>query len=179
VVRLRDGARVTVRAATAEDEPALLSFLSGLCLEAKRLRFFTGAADMVYAAHLAAATGTDRYGLIAHDETGLTVAHATYVKLDDARAEVAVEVADHLHSRGLGTILIEQLAAVAEARGIARFIAEVLPDNRAMLDVFRDGFDADLSLHDGTDTVEFSTASWRLAHERFAQPPTAAARDSG
>ncbi len=178
LVRLRDGSKVTVRAATAEDEPALRSFLSGLCLEAKRLRFFTGAADMVYAAHLAAATGADRYGLIAHDEAGLTVAHATYVQLDDARAEVAVEVADHLHGRGLGTILIERLAAVAEARGITRFVAEVLSDNGAMLDVFRDCFDASLSLHDGTETVEFSTASWRLAHERFVQPPTAAAGES-
>ncbi len=178
LVRLRDGSKVTVRAATAADEPALLSFLSGLCLEAKRMRFFTGAADMVYAAHLAAAIGADRSGLIAHDEVGVTVAHATYVQLDDTRAEVAVEVADHLHGRGLGTLLIERLAAVAEARGIASFVAEVLPDNGAMLDVFRDGFDATLSLHDGTDTVEFSTASWRLAHERFAQPPTAAAGDS-
>ncbi len=70
LVRLRDGSSVTVRAATARDEPALLSFLNGLCLEARRMRFFTGAADIPYAAHLAAATGADRYGLIAHDEAG-------------------------------------------------------------------------------------------------------------
>jgi GNAT superfamily N-acetyltransferase len=171
LVRLRDGSSVTVRAATARDEPALLSFLNGLCLEARRMRFFTGAADIPYAAHLAAATGADRYGLIAHDEAGLTVAHATYVKLDEQRAEVAVEVADHLHGRGLGTTLIERLAAVAEARGITSFVAEVLPDNSAMLDVFRDGFDAQLHFHDGTDTAEFPTAAWRLAHERFAQTP--------
>ena len=167
-IRLRDGAHVSVRAATAQDEPALLEFLSGLCLEAKRLRFFTGAADMAYAAHLAAATGPDRYGLIAHDEAGLIVGHATYVKLEDARAEVAVEVADKLHGRGLGTILIEQLAEVAEAHGITHFVAEVLPENRAMLDVFRDGFDASLRFHNGTDTVEFPTAAWRLAQARFA-----------
>jgi GNAT superfamily N-acetyltransferase len=169
VIRLRDGARVTVRAARPQDEPALLSFLSGLCLEARRMRFFTGAADIVYAAHLAVATGDDRYGLIAHDEEGLTVGHATYVKLDEERAEVAVEVADHLHGRGLGTLLIEQLAAVAQERGVTRFVAEVLPENRAMLDVFRDGFDAHVRFHDGTDTADFPTAAWRLAHERFAQ----------
>jgi hypothetical protein len=39
--------------------------------------------------------------------------HALYVQLDRTRAEVAVEVADHLHDRGLGTIFIERLAAVA------------------------------------------------------------------
>lgn len=171
LVRLRDGSSVTVRAASAADEPALLTFLSGLCSEARRMRFFTGAADIEYAAHLAAASGEDRYGLIAHDEQGMTVGHAAYVKLDDKRAEVAVEIADHLHGRGLGTLLIERLAAVAEARGITRFVAEVLPENRAMLDVFRDGFDAHVRFHDGTDTAEFPTAAWRPARERFEQTP--------
>ncbi len=179
LVRLRDGSSVTVRAARAQDEAALLVFLSDLCLEARRMRFFTGAADIDYAAHLAAATGADRFGLIAHDETGVTVGHATYVKLDDERAEVAVEVADHLHGRGLGTILIERLAAVAEAHGIARFVAEVLPENGAMLDVFTGGFDAHLHYHDGTDTAEFPTAAWRLARERFAKAPDGAAQAPG
>jgi hypothetical protein len=55
LVRLRDGSNVTVRRAGPGDEAALRSFLSGLCLEAKRLRFFTGAADMNYAAHLGVA----------------------------------------------------------------------------------------------------------------------------
>jgi GNAT superfamily N-acetyltransferase len=167
LVRLRDDSLVTIRPATAHDEPALRLFLSGLCLTARRLRFFTAAADMASAAHLMAATGSDRYGLIAHDEQGVLVGHALYVCLDETRAEVAVEVADHLHGRGLGTILVELLAAVAERQGITRFIAEVLPENRAMLDVFRDGFDAEAAFRDGTDTIEFPTASWQLARERF------------
>jgi L-amino acid N-acyltransferase YncA len=62
-----------------------------------------------------------------------------YALLDETCAEVAVEIADHVHGRGLGTILVERLAAVAEARGIMHFIAKVLPENRAMLDVFRAG----------------------------------------
>jgi GNAT superfamily N-acetyltransferase len=170
-VRLRDGSSVVIRPASARDEPALQAFLSGLSLEARRLRFFTGAADLACAAHLGAATGAHRYGLVAHDEAGVLVGHAIYVQLDQTRAEVAVEVADHLHGRGLGTILIQRLASVAEGRGITRFIAEVLPENHAMLAVFRDGFDARLTFHDGTDAVEFPTASWRLARERFGEVP--------
>jgi GNAT superfamily N-acetyltransferase len=170
LVRLRDGSRASVRAVCAADEPALQSLLSGLCLEARRLRFFTGAASIPYAAHLAAATGPDRYGLIAHDETGTPVGHASYVRLDATRAEVAVEVADHLHGRGLGTILIEQLAAVAEQHGITHFVAEVLCENRAMLDVFREGFDARVIRRQGPEEqVEFLTSGWRLARERFGQ----------
>jgi GNAT superfamily N-acetyltransferase len=168
VVRLREGSAVTVRPVSPRDEAALHSFLSGLSLEARRLRFFTGGADVSFAAHLATATDEGRYGLVAHDEAGALVGHAIYIPIDAERAEVAVEIADHLHDRGLGTVLIERLAAVAEARGISRFVAEVLPDNHAMLDVFRDGFDADVRYRHGTDTVEFPTASWRLARERFA-----------
>jgi GNAT superfamily N-acetyltransferase len=168
LVRLRDGSLVTIRLAIAQDETALRSFLSGLSLEARRLRFFTGAADIGYAAHLAATKDETHYGLVAHDEEGVLVGHALYVQVDDKDAEVAVEVADHLYGRGLGTVLIERLAAVAEERGITRFTAEVLPENRGMLEVFRDGFDARLTFHEGTEAVEFPTSAWRLARTRFA-----------
>jgi acetate---CoA ligase (ADP-forming) len=168
VVRLRDGSSVSIRRAGTQDEPALRSFLSGLCLEARRLRFFTGGADIGSAARLAATKDATHYGLVAHDEEGVLVGDALYVQADEKHAEVAVEVADHLYGRGLGTILIERLAVVAEERGITRFTAEVLPDNRGMLEVFRDGFDARLTFHEGTEAVGFPTSAWRLARTRFA-----------
>ena len=55
---------------------------------------------------------------------------------DPAAAEVAFAVADELQGRGIGTRLLERLAALAAEQGIERFVAEVLPDNRAMLGVF-------------------------------------------
>jgi copper chaperone len=164
---------VLVCPVSTHDEPELWSFLSGLCLESQRLRFFTGAANITAAAQLAAASDAQHYGLLAHDEAGSLVGHALYVRLDETRAEVAVEVADHLHGCGLATILIDRLAAAAEGRGISSFVAEVLPENRAMLDVFRDGFDAQVSFSQGTDAVEFPTSSWRLARERYAAAPVA------
>ncbi len=168
-VVLRDGSSVTIRPVSNEDEPALRSFLDGLCLEARRLRFFTGAANIASAAHLAAITDASHYGLVAHDEMGVLVGHAIYVQLDETYAEVAVEVADRLHGRGLGTVLIERLAIVAEQRGITYFVAEVLSENSAMLDVFREGFDGRVVQHEGPEErVEFLTAGWRLARERFA-----------
>lgn len=168
LVRLRDGSAVTIRPAVAEDEPALRTFLSGLCLEARRMRFFTEAPNIRIAAHLVAAADQGHHGLIAHDETGLVVGHATYVQLDDTRAEVGLEIADHLHGRGLGTILVDRLAASAEQRGIAVFVADVLSENGAMLDVFRGGFDARVVHSDGPEErVQFPTASWRLSRERF------------
>lgn len=167
-VRLRDGALVYLRRVLAADERELRAFLGGLRPKARRLRFFTAACDLDSAARWASTTGGDRCGLLAHDKAGRLVGHAAFIKLDSDRAEVAIEVADHLHDEGLGTILIERLAAVAEARGISTFVAEVLPENRRMLEVFRDGFDARVRMHDGTVTVELPTSSWRLARERFA-----------
>ncbi len=167
-LRLRDGDRIHVREALPADEPAIAVFLAGLCLEARWLRFFSGGIDLEGMAHTAAATGPDRIGLIALDESGAIVGHALSIKLALERAEVAVEVADALHGEGLGTILIERLAELAERRGIATFVAEVLPENHAMLDVFRDGFDARVGWSEGVDKVEFPTAAWRLARTRFA-----------
>jgi len=93
---------------------------------------------------------------------------------------VAVEVADHLHGRGLGTILVERLAATAERRGITHFVAEVLCENRAMLDVFREGFDARVVGREGSgEKVEFLTSGWRLARRRFGGDDGSAQRGSG
>jgi hypothetical protein len=38
-----------------------------------------------------------------------------------------------------------------------------------MLAVFRDGFDAQVAWHDGVEAVEFPTAAWRLARQRYDQ----------
>jgi GNAT superfamily N-acetyltransferase len=159
LVRLRDDSTVAIRPVQAEDEPALRLFFSGLCPEARHLRFFSAGVDLTSAAHLCAITDERHFGLMAHDSTGKVVGHAIFVRVDKTRAEVAAEVADHLHGLGLGTILIERLAAVAQAQGIDSFIAEVLPENRTMLDVFRDGFDAHIRLENGTDKVRFSTGA--------------------
>ncbi len=168
LVALRDGSAVTIRQVRPDDEGALKVFLTGLCAEARRLRFFGAIATMDWAAHWAADADERRCGLVAHDETGMIVGHAVFIAINATRAEVAVEVADHLHGRGLGTVLIERLAMIAEQRGIKHFVAEVLCENRAMLDVFREGFDARVVHHDGPEErVEFLTSSWRLVHERY------------
>ncbi len=90
---------------------------------------------------------------------------------------MAVEVADGLHGEGLGTLLIERLAEVAEHHGIETFLAQALAENRAMLDVFCKGFDARVRRRGGVEVVEFPTSAWRLAEERFgaARPAPLAA----
>lgn len=166
---LRDGTLVGFRPVEAGDEPALHALLRGLGANSRRMRFFTSGADLDRAAHWAAQVEPDTFGIIARDAVGRLVGHAAYARVAPGRAEVAVEVADDMHGLGLGTILVERLAAAAERQGIARFVADVLPENRAMLDVFRDGFDARVVLREGTDAVEFPTSAWRTARLRFGR----------
>jgi len=118
-------------------------------------------------AHQVAATGPGRLGLLAIDAYGAIAGHAVAITLSPGRAEVAVEVADELQGEGLGTILIERLAELSEARGVATVVAQVLPENRGMLDVFKDGFDASVRWSEGVDLVEFPTSAWRLARARY------------
>ncbi len=66
------------------------------------------------------------------------IGHAPRIEAEPGRGEVAAEVADHMHGRGLGTVLIERVAALAEESGIGELFAALMPDNRAMLEVFRD-----------------------------------------
>lgn len=164
---LRGGSTVLVRPVRAEDEPQLRGFLEHLCPTARRLRFFSAAIDVRAAAHRAAEPAADACGLLALAGDGKIVGHALYVRIGPSLAEVAVEVADRVHGEGLGTILIGRLAEIAERRGITRFVAEVLSENKEMLDVFHEGFGARVTSHRSERAVEFPTSSWRLARERF------------
>jgi len=89
------------------------------------------------------------------------VAVAEFMRLrDETSAEVAFAVADELQGRGIGTRLLEQLASRAAAAGVERFVAEVLPENAAMLAVFRDaGFEVARELDDGEIEVRFPIAA--------------------
>ena len=53
-------------------------------------------------------------------------------------AEVAFAVADHMHHKGIATLLLEHLVSVARSYQITTFTAETLTENTAMLKVFTD-----------------------------------------
>jgi acyl-CoA synthetase (NDP forming)/GNAT superfamily N-acetyltransferase len=53
-------------------------------------------------------------------------------------AEIALAVPDHLHGRGIGTLLLEHLVSIARQRKLRAFTAVTLPENAAMLRVFTD-----------------------------------------
>ena len=171
-VVLRDGSTVHLRDALPDDRAELRRFLDGLSIEARRLRFFTAAPDLESAARWAAgATERSAVSVVATaGDPGRIVAHAGFEPLDNGVAEIAFEVAESLRGRGLATLLMAQLAARAGERGIEKFIAEVLPDNRRMLEVFREsGFPMELRRTAYDLRIELSTALTRETLERYEE----------
>ena len=77
-----------------------------------------------------------------------------YPGTDDA--EVAFLIEDAHQRRGLGSVLLEHLAAAARERGIKRFVAEVLAQNSTMVRVFQDaGYKSQRSYEDGVVHLSF------------------------
>jgi GNAT superfamily N-acetyltransferase len=75
----------------------------------------------------------DKESLLAVSEEGEIVGHAMYVRLAHGReAEMAIVVEDEWQSKGVGKLLLLELAKRARLRGIEIFIGEVLWENRRM-----------------------------------------------
>ncbi|GAA5162264.1 GNAT family N-acetyltransferase [Ornithinimicrobium tianjinense] len=71
-------------------------------------------------------------------------------------AEVAFNVSDHHQGRGIGSVLLEHLADIGREDGVRRFVADVLPQNRKMIGVFKDaGYDVSHEFDDGVIAVSF------------------------
>ena len=77
---------------------------------------------------------------------------------DPHRAEVAFAVLDEFQGHGIGTLLLEHLGLIADANGVAEFEADVLGENRQMLEVFAHmGFESRRSLDSGVVRLRSST----------------------
>ena len=179
-VALRDGSTVHVRPVRPEDQPAMRAFLSGLSEDSRWLRFFSAGANLDVAARWATeADGDQRAGLVATTgPDGRIVGHAGWQRDRERpeRAEVGLVVADELQGRGLGTLLLGQLAQAAQAAGVTLFTAEVLPENRRMIQVFRDsGLPVRLRSEPGLIHVEVPASLTPQALERFERREQVAA----
>lgn len=157
-VVLTDGGTVHLRPIRSDDDAGLLGLFARLSSESIYMRFFSPmqAPTDQQLQHFTHVDYDNRMALVAElgDEI---VAVARYDRtLGDDEAEVAFTVQDDQQGRGLATIMLEHLAAIARTRGVRSFVAETLPDNRRMLGVFRDaGFQVVREFADGVVHVTF------------------------
>jgi len=167
---LRDGSTVHVRPVRHEDAAQVRSMFEGMSDASRWLRFFSAFPSLDPAVRWATDVDYDRrWGLVA-TAGGRVVAHAGYERDPERphRAEAAFVITDTWQGKGLGTLLLGELAEVADQDGITTFTAEVLPENHRMVQVFRDsGFPVTLHAVPGVVLVEFPTALTLEGLDRF------------
>jgi acyl-CoA synthetase (NDP forming)/RimJ/RimL family protein N-acetyltransferase len=167
-VVLGDGETGLIRPLTPEDRDALLAFHERQSVESKYRRFFSAKPTLSTSEldHFTNIDFVDRVALVIelHDEFIGWASYERWPNRDDAEAAFMVD--DAHQGKGIATLLLEHLAAIARSNGIRRFTAEVLADNRAMTKVFtRAGWplqrrfdsgviDFDFDLEDTTEFVD-------------------------
>jgi len=141
---LRDGRRVEIRALRHEDRAGLEDAVRRASAESLRRRFFSVRrhfseqemeffSDIDFVNHVALVVVADEGG------AAVIVGGGRYVVIGPGRAEVAFALIDDYQGQGIGAALMRDLAAIARNAGLKELIAEVLPENMAMLKVFKKG----------------------------------------
>ncbi len=160
-VVLHDGSTTHVRPMLPSDADALQAFHVGQSERSIYLRFFA-AMERLSERDLQRLVNVDHVDRVAFvavadvDGTEHIIGVARYDRIDDEDAEVAFNVADAHQGRGLGSVLLEHLAAAARERGVGRFVAEVLPQNGRMISVFREaGYAVEQRTEDGVVELSF------------------------
>lgn len=165
-VRLKDGSRVVIRPIRPSDRDRLAQSRERFSDESMRRRFLgpkprLSTTELRY---LTEVDGNDHFAVVALslDDLDTIVGVARFVRLagDSTTAEAAIIVADDLQGRGLGKRMAHELADAARDRGIRRFEASMLSDNRAAIALMRT-LDERLESHyeDGFQVVDARLAA--------------------
>src|SRR5262245_16917269 len=135
---LTDGTTVLSRQPRPQDEDAIRQMHEQMSPTNTYLRFFSISplSARREAKRLSRPTDLRHYALLAWLGDQL-VGVASYEPTDKPGvAEIAFAVSDHMHGRGVATLLLDHLISEARLRGVRAFSAQTLSDNVAMLRVF-------------------------------------------
>jgi acyl-CoA synthetase (NDP forming)/GNAT superfamily N-acetyltransferase len=157
-VVLRDGAVAHVRPIMPNDADGIRRFHAGQSAESIYFRFFAPL-KALSDKDVARFTQVDydwRVALVA-TVRGEIIGIGRFDRLDETTAEVAFNISDAHQGRGVGSVLLEHLAAIAQERRVSKFVADVLPQNRKMIEVFTEaGYDVNYHFDDGVIEVAFT-----------------------
>jgi acyl-CoA synthetase (NDP forming)/GNAT superfamily N-acetyltransferase len=138
---LTDGATIEIRSARSEDFTAVRDMHAKMSPDNLYLRFFSlSPLSAEREAHrICREPGPDHAVLLAVLD-GEVVGSCAYERAagGSRSADIAFTVADGMHHRGIGTLLLEHLVSLARSRDIRTFTADALSENSPMLRVFAD-----------------------------------------
>ncbi|MFD7708313.1 GNAT family N-acetyltransferase [Streptomyces sp. NPDC059786] len=155
---LADGTTVCIRPVVRGDHAQVQGLFEEMSADNLRLRFFSvSRRSAVLAADRACAPPRPGYRALLAETKGQLIGLAEYDTGESRNqgegegegegeggggggdtAEISVAVADGLHHRGIGTLLVEHLVSAARAEGVRTFTADALSENREILQLFAD-----------------------------------------
>jgi GNAT superfamily N-acetyltransferase len=137
----RDGREVRIRALGPDDRTDLLAAVGGLSPQSLRRRFFgpkrgfseeeiSYFVDVDFVHHVALVAELQA------EEQASIVGGARYVVVRPGVAEIAFAVIDQYQGQGIGAALMRHLVKLARKAGLRELVAEVLPENVAIMKMF-------------------------------------------
>ena len=139
---LRDGRPVKIRALRPDDRADMLAAIGRTSMQSLQRRFFVPKKgfsereiafflDIDFESHVALVAQIDE------DGHSIIAGGGRFIVVQPGQAEIAFMVVDDYQGQGIGTILMRHLASLARQARLKELTAEVLPENAAMLKVFR------------------------------------------
>jgi acyl-CoA synthetase (NDP forming)/RimJ/RimL family protein N-acetyltransferase len=164
-VLLKDGRVAQIRPILEADAERLVEFYARVSEQSKYFRFFAPYPTL-------SDKDVTRFTTVDNDRRVAFVVtlHATiigvgrYDAISDDEAEVAFLVEDAHQGRGVGQLLLEHLAQAGRERGLRTFVADVLPSNSRMQQIFREmGYQVEGMVDGGVTRLTFRIEPTDLA----------------
>jgi len=139
---LRDGRPITVRALRPDDRAGMLAAIGRTSMQSLQRRFFVpkkgfSEREMAFFLNIDFDSHVAIVGEIAEEGRSVIAGGGRYIVIQPGQAEIAFVVVDAYQGQGIGTILMRHLAVLARDAGLKELVAEVLPENTAMLKLFK------------------------------------------
>jgi RimJ/RimL family protein N-acetyltransferase len=159
---LADGTAVEVRAIRPDDREELAREFARLSPASRYARFLAAKGSLAddELRFLTEVDGHDHVAIVAVSESpdlkrevGLGVARFIRLPNTDV-AEAAVTVSDAAQNRGLGRVLLQVLASLAQAESVRAFRSEVLSENRRMRKIMEDAGGTVVEDHGATIVID-------------------------
>jgi RimJ/RimL family protein N-acetyltransferase len=139
---LRDDRPIAIRALRPDDRAEMLAAIGRTSMQSLQRRFFVpkkgfSEQEMAFFLNIDFESHVAIVAEVEEDERPVIAGGGRYIVVQPGQAEIAFVVVDAYQGQGIGTILMRHLAVLARNAGLKELIAEVLPENTAMLKLFK------------------------------------------